>query len=128
VIPFCFLANVDGGLDLSQGLRRTPDLRTYVAQRLRQNLSFFLGEWFLDQRQGIPYFERILGQGFDGPLLDRLFRRAVLRQPGVATVDRIVVKFDGPTRTASFPVFDVTLNDGSKISAADLGAPFLVNF
>lgn len=126
-IPFCFLSTSTGDLDLTQGLRRTSTMPQYVGQRLRQNLSFFLGEWFLDQRQGLPYWKQIIGQRFDQALIEQIFRKACLATAGVARVERLRVAFSARTRVLSVPSLIVICNDGSKITQADLGNPFIIN-
>lgn len=99
MIPRNLLCQEDGDLDFSKGLRLTDDLVTYVVQRLRQRLRFFLGEWFLDQRLGIPYFQRVFVSNPDIPLITSLFRRTILRTTGVAAVEKLSVRFDRNTRT-----------------------------
>lgn len=128
MIPFTLLCvGSSGDLDLTQGLRFTPDLVTYTAQRLFDNLCFFLGEWFLDQREGIPYFEKIIGQKPDLAIVDTLYRRAVRATPGVANITSLTLGFDRATRALSVQ-FTATLKDGSTITEADIGRPFIVNF
>lgn len=126
-IPFSFLSTSTGDLDLSQGLRRTTTMPQYVAQRLRQNLSFFLGEWFLDQRQGLPYWKRIIGQRFDASLIEQIFRKACLATAGVSRVERLQVAFNRRTRALSIPSLIAICNDGTKVTQADLGSPFIIN-
>lgn len=123
--PFCFLMTPDGDVDTR--FLFTADLATYVKQRLRENLSFFLGEWFLDTRQGLPYFQRILGFKYDAGLLDQIFRKAALATIGVASVDSLQSTFNRKTRTLSIPVFKCTLTDGSTITQDDLDLPFIVS-
>ncbi len=124
--PFTLLSDgPSGDLDLSQGLRFTTDLRTYTAQRLHENLSFFLGEWFLDQRLGIPYFEQIIGQKPDLGLIDTLYRRAIRATPGVAAITNLKLAFDRATRALSIR-FEAALNDGTAITDADMQRPFIV--
>ncbi len=125
--PFSFLTGDDGDLDLTAGLSFTPDLETYVAQRLDENFSFFLGEWFLDLRLGIPYWERIIGAKPDLGLIDTLYRRAALATPGVASVKNLQVSFVGATR--KLPVaLTVRLVDGGTVTSEDLKRPLIVNF
>lgn len=41
----------------------TSDLAKEVAQRLTVAFNFFRGEWFLDTREGLPYYEEIIKKG-----------------------------------------------------------------
>ncbi len=123
-VPFTLLSDGPDG-DIALPLRFTPDLRTYTAQRLHENLCFFLGEWFLDQRLGIPYFERIIGQKPDLGLIDTLYRRAISKTPGVAVIKQLRLAFDRATRALSVR-FEVTLNDGTALTEADMQRPFIV--
>lgn len=117
-----------GDIDMSQGtFRFTSDTQTYVAQRLEENLSFFLGEWFLDLRQGLPYFEKVIGQKPDFALLDTLFRRTALATPGVAVVQSLSSQFDRKTRKAGV-FFNAVAKDGTLITQDDLKRPLIINY
>lgn len=124
MIPFCFKQDLNGDIDLS--FKFTTTLQEYVGLRLQENLSFFLGEWFLDTRQGLPYFKKVIGQRFDPAVLDSVFRKTALLTAGVATVDAMQFSFNRRTRVLSLPVFRVTLKDGSKINQGDLQLPMIV--
>ena len=52
--------NSDGDLDFSSGGLELLEGVDEIVQKLDTRLQFFLGEWFLDQRLGIPYYEDIL--------------------------------------------------------------------
>lgn len=54
-----------------------------IAQRLRQNLKFFFGEWFLDTRQGIPYYEQILKKNPNPVVVDSIFKSVIAKTDGV---------------------------------------------
>ena len=126
MIPFSILNDpISGDVDLSKGLRFTPDLKTYAVQRLDENLSFFLGEWFLDTREGVPYWQRIIGAKPDLGLIDTLYRRAILLTPAVGSVPNLKLDFARATRTLGVH-FNVILKDGSLITDADLGRKLLV--
>lgn len=99
MIPRDILCLDTGDLDLTMGLRLTSDLKTYTRQRLRQRLRFFLGEWFLDQRLGIPYFERVFVANPDLPLMTSIMRKAILKTTGVGGVESLSLDFDRKTRT-----------------------------
>ena len=97
-IPTDFVQTSGGDLDFSLGLRRTSTLAEFVAQKCSECLSLFQGEWFLDTRLGIPYFRHVLGQRFDRPLLEQLFRRALLKVQGVGSVVSLVIEHTSVTR------------------------------
>lgn len=128
MIPFSFLTDPStGDLDVSQGLRFTPDLRTYVVQRLDENLSFFAGEWFLDFREGVPYWERVIGAKPDLAIVDTLYRRAILQTTGVGELKKMSLVFDRANRTLK-PSFECATTDGGSISEADILRGFFVSF
>ena len=85
----------------------------------------FAGEWFLDTREGIPYF-RIVSERPDMSLLRSLFRRALLAVPGVADVGRISTAFEGRTRLLSVVADNVTLTDGEVIPEVPFLVPWIV--
>lgn len=127
MIPFTLKNGPDGDLDMSKGLQFTTTLPEYVAQRIDENLSFFLGEWFLDLRQGLPYLQQLIGAKPDLPLLDTIFRRGLGATPGVGTVKSMRTEFDGSTRTAGVR-FEIKCKDGSTITEAQLRAGFLIKY
>ena len=126
-IPFAILSTSTGDIDLSQGIRFTSTMPQYVGQRLRQNLSFMLGEWFLDQRQGVPWRQRFTGQRFDKGLLESCLRKVALGTAGVASVKRLRTSFDRRTRVVSVPEFIAICNDGSQVTQDDMGLPLIIN-
>jgi len=72
-----------------------------VRQDVDIRLNTFLGTWFLDQRIGIPYFERILGQKPRYQAIAGIFREAILETPGMVSLTDLRLDFDGTTRTLS---------------------------
>jgi hypothetical protein len=114
-----------GYLSLAGGtLSLTTTLRDYCLVAIGEKLRMFAGEWYLDTREGIPYF-KIVSTRPDIPLLRSLFRRAVLAVPGVADVTSIGLNFDGKTRTLSVAV-SCTLTDGDVITDVPYLVPWIV--
>jgi hypothetical protein len=99
---------------LEKGLRAT-------AQRLKIRLLFFLGEWYLDQRQGVPYWESVLVKNPNIDSIKAMFRRVIVNTPGIAGVDEISISFDRQNREA-FLSFEAVTDDGQTL----VFAPFLV--
>lgn len=83
-----------------------------VAQRVRVRFRWFLGEWFLDRRQGVPYIESILVKNPDPILITFIFRKVLLLTPGVKSVKTFHASLDRPTRHLTV-TFEAVLNDDS---------------
>lgn len=68
-----FQQTVDGDLALVNGqLNLTTNQATHIAHSLRNRLRFFAGEWFLDTRLGVPYFQLVLVKNPDVDVIRRL--------------------------------------------------------
>ena len=72
-----------------------------IRQHLRIRLQFFRGEWFLDTRLGIPYFEEVLIKAPDLNVVQSLLREAIRETPGVISITSFDLDFDGVTRKLS---------------------------
>jgi len=95
----------------------TQSLSDQVRQDLWIRLRFFLGEWFLDPTQGIPYFQNILGGKTPLPIVAQIYRKVILTTAGVASLDSFNL-----ARTAERGVslsFAVTLVDGAVLTFED---------
>lgn len=64
--------------------------REEISQVLRQRLRVFLGEWFLDSREGIDYYGEVLKKAPDPGQVDALFKNEILTSPGVVEL----IEFD----------------------------------
>lgn len=82
----------DGELSLVSG----PDA---IAQHLLIRLRFVRGEWFLDNRIGIPYYEQILLKNPNLVAIRGLYRLAILSTPGVEEMQDLELNFDRSRRT-----------------------------
>ncbi len=96
-----------------------------VAQRVRNRFRWFLGEWFRDTRQGVPYREHILKKGADPIFISALFRQVLLKTPGVSKVVKFTSRLERATRTL-VATFEAILEDGSILRAID--EPFILDF
>jgi hypothetical protein len=110
---------VTGDVKLPVRIIRGPDA---IVQRIKQKFGFFLGEWFLDQRLGLPYFEDILVKNPDIGQVTSIFRSTLVGTPGLGQVLSINVEVDKRTRTGSVN-FEALLEDPSVIVRA-VDAPF----
>lgn len=57
-----------------------------VAQGIVIALRFWLGEWFLDTKQGVPYLERILVKNPNENHIRQILTEAIQAVPGVRKV------------------------------------------
>ena len=69
-----------------------------IRQELDIALQFFQGDWFLDTRWGIPYYERLLGKKPKLNVIKDLFRDAILKVNGVSSILDLNLEFSAATR------------------------------
>ncbi len=90
-----------GQLVLVGDVPETRDLE--VRQHVRSRLRFFLGDWFLDQRQGFPYFRDVFIKNPSRQSIISSLRRTIRQTPGVDEVDELTLEVDDRRRaTVSF--------------------------
>ena len=73
---------VDGDVVLNTGIE---SIRQHIEIRLRA----FFGEWFLDQRIGVPYFDNVFRKNPDLTVLNAIFTKAILDTPGVNSLQAL---------------------------------------
>lgn len=71
-----------------------------VRQHIRSRLRFFLGDWFLDARQGFPYYRDVFRKNPNRQSIISALRRTVRETPGVAEVDVLTLEIESD-RSAS---------------------------
>lgn len=115
--------NTDGDLDFSTGGLVLVDGVDELVQKLIVRLQFFLGEWFLDQRLGIPYYQAILVKSPNLVSVQSIFREVILETPGVdELLGAIVLSLDGALRRLSVS-FTVRATTGE---AVDFDREFII--
>jgi len=72
-----------------------------VAQRVKQALLLFKGEWFLDRDLGIPYYEDILGTKNSIDTVRAIFVNTIRSVDGVKDLTEFNIEFNDATRTLS---------------------------
>lgn len=96
-----------------------------AAIKLRNRFFFFLGEWFLDTREGVPYFQIVLVKNPNLEVIKRLFTSLILSvSPVIVTVSKMDVYLLGPTRelVVEFEAFGA---DGRRLEGGT-GKPFVI--
>jgi hypothetical protein len=112
------LAVVNGSLVL------VTDVAQEAAIVLRNKFKFTKGEYFLDVRQGVPYFELVFVKNPNLLLIKRLFRDVIMSVPGIARVIDLSMSLETRTRKLAFS-FRAQADNGRIISGGS-GQPFIV--
>lgn len=107
----------------SKELILISDYAECVAQDLECALNFFLGEWFLDTREGLPVFRVVFVKNPNISAVSSMFSRAILKRPGVAKLDFFQTDYDRAKRTIQI-LFRAILKDGSTVDRSN--DPFII--
>lgn len=92
-----------------------------VLQDVLQRLSMFLGEWFLDNTQGTPWFQQILVKNPSLSAIDAIIKNIILGTPGVAQLVSFAFMPNLSKRTGSIS-FSL-LSTSGKVNYNGLLAP-----
>lgn len=93
-----FKLTTTGDLDLTTGDIQLISGSEEIAQHLRIRLKFFIGEWFLDTRLGIPYIQKVFRKNPNSNVVRDLIQRAALSTPGVLEIQTLTFDFDSANR------------------------------
>lgn len=111
--------SVSGDLVLENGdlaLSRDSDA---IGQHILQRLRMFQGEWFLDESQGTPYYQSILGKAPNLQVVDAILKDRILGTPGVVELREFELGYEGATRKLTVRwkaiLFDGAVDFGSLI-------------
>lgn len=69
-----------------------------ILQHILQRLGIFLGEWFLDNTIGVPYFQQVLVKNPNQAIIDAIFLTQILNVPGVTQVTKYAFRANAETR------------------------------
>lgn len=116
---------VDGDLDISStNLKVVYDRSESLATKLRNRLLFFLGEWFLDIRLGVPYFQGIYVKAPNLIIVRRILFDVLSNTPGVAEVSSLTLNYSPGVRELSF--YFKVITDTAAVIEGGTGTPFIV--
>lgn len=99
-----------------------------IRQRLSVRFQFWLGEYFLDTRQGIPYRRDVFIKNPDIDVIDSLFRRVITTTPGVLAIVRFQLRYEPGERKLYFSFHakveggEVIVNEGDDDFIVSLSA------
>lgn len=95
----------------------------HLKNRISQRFRFFRGEWYVDERQGIPYRTQVLVDNPNLGAVEQLFREVLESTPGVKAVQKLDLSFDKATRVLTV---DWEVNDGGEVPVTGQYQDFLV--
>ncbi len=95
-----------------------------AAIKLKHRLQFFLGEWFLDTRLGVPYFDVVFVKNPDIEVIRRMFRRIILSCPPIVDVNKLDIFFLKAERKLIYE-FQAVAEDGRTVTGGS-GQDFIV--
>lgn len=94
-------------LDLSNNAASLVEGIDAIRQDWKCRLQFVKGEWFLDQRLGLPYFEEVFKKQPNTNRLRAIFHEATLSTPGIKEITGFRLALSA-TRQLSIEVDGVT--------------------
>jgi len=109
------------GGDVTDG----EDYAMEIAQSILCRLRLIRGEWYLDQRLGLPWRERIWRKGASSATIKAIFTEAIADTPGVREVRSVAVDLDHSDRTATIEFAAVT-ETGHIVTSSMLDTPFVI--
>ena len=109
---------IHGDLRLVNGDLVLVDGDEAVAQHMLNRLRFFFGEWYLDTRQGIPFYQSVLIKNPGRPSVRSIFRRVIRETPGISGVERLELNISAQ-RVATIS-FVAILDSGGTLAYNDL--------
>ena len=85
-----------------------------IAQQLRVTLWEWLGEWFLDARDGVPYREYILVKNPNMKHIRQVLSENIAKIEGVNRIEELNLNFDTKNRTLIVD-FSIDTDDGQIV-------------
>lgn len=120
-----FAQTPTGDLDISTGnLVVSTDLNQCTAWKLSNLFGMFKGEWFRDQRVGVPYFQYVFVNNPSLNLIGALFKRVCMFAPGVLAVTDMALTFIGTQRKLNAQIAVKT--KAGAILTGGVGQPFII--
>lgn len=83
-----------------------------LVQRLKIRLLVLLGEWFLDETRGIPYFQEILEKGTSYDQISNSIKLVIVQTPDVKKINYFTIKDSETTNRKIIISFGVSSTFG----------------
>lgn len=89
-----------------------------ITQNLLIRLKFFLGEWFFDTTQGIPYYEQLFIKSPNRISVDSILKDEIQQTEGIAKILSYESEYDASQRIFSVK-FEVETISGEILRVED---------
>lgn len=86
-----------------------------VAQAIASKLKVFLGEWFLDEEIGIPFFTEVLIKTNDKSKIDAIFKSEILKVNHVVRIEQFESEINRETRVYNIDTLFVKVSSGEIV-------------
>lgn len=96
-----FQLDADGDILLTNNQITMTTGSEAIRQHLQCRFRFFLGEWFLDEEVGVPYFRDILIKKPVFSVVQQILKGVILDTPGVIELSSFSFEYDQFERQAS---------------------------
>lgn len=123
----CLAVTGSGDIAITNGrlsITQDPDIATAI--KLGNRLQLFLGEWFLDTRIGVPYYQLVYVKNPNLTTVAQLFRRVILQTPRCIEVLEANLDFISNLREL-IAMFKVRTESGAILTGG-AGLPFIVEY
>lgn len=117
------LALLGNDIDTTGNELRLATGADYVAQKIGIRLRLVRGEWFLDTRVGLPYYETVFLKNPDVATIEGVFRRTIVTTPGVLELQSFSFEVDS-NRVARL-AFQARVTNDEILNFTD---EFILNF
>lgn len=87
-----------------------------VGQHVRQRLKTFQGEWFLDNRVGVPWLDQIFARQYDPVLAEAVMKNSIMGTDGVVSIDTFSVSFSREMRRLNIREVTVKTDYDKKVT------------
>lgn len=78
----------------------TKNIET-IDQKIKVELLFLFGEWFLNTTEGVPYFDKVAVKNPQLSQIEALLRSKILSVEGVTEINSLILDFAAATRVLS---------------------------
>jgi len=103
--------DADGDVDVVNNSIYLNDGLEAIRQHMQIRFQLFLGEWFLDEEAGVPWFRDVLIKNPSFVVVQEILKTVVLDTPGVIELLAFDFSYDAKVREANLS-FQALTTDG----------------